>query len=195
MKPVSLPDLEALTVMDDRLRQVPLDPVSLARAIAAGERELALARAVADPVRLRRALIWCGTAHRIAGIYETAEQQLREALELARDAGDTSQVIGATIRLAELDRCRDAFPTAETLLRLALKLGEKHGIVVYRDVALQHLGKTMTDAGKARAAIPLLEEALDIRQRKRAPDLVASTEEALARARDLATSYHPAAIE
>jgi len=188
VKLAPLPDLEALTTMDERLRQVPRDAVLFAKALATGEQELALARAVADPVRLRRALVWCGTAHRIAGAYEPAEHQLREALELARDAGDTAQLIGMTIRLAELDRCRDAFPTAETLLQLALRLGERHGIGTYRDVALQHLGKTLTDAGKPDAAITLLEEALEIRQQKGASTLVESTLQALDRARELAGS-------
>jgi tetratricopeptide (TPR) repeat protein len=187
MKPAVLPNLEALTVMDDRLRQIPRDGAQFARAIASGEQELRVARAVADSSRLRRALIWCGTAHRIAGEHDVAEQQLREALELARDAGDTAQLIGTTIRLAELDRCRDAFPTAETLLRLALRLGEKHKIAVYRDVALQHLGKTLIDAGSAATAIPVLEEALVLRQRNGTPDTVASTEEALRRARQIST--------
>ena len=187
MNPPVLPDLEALTGMDDRLRQIPRDGAQFARAIASGEQELRVARAIADSSRLRRALVWCGTAHRIAGEYDVAEQQLREALELARDAGDTAQVIGTTIRLAELDRCRDAYPTAETLLRLALRLGEKHRIAIYRDVALQHLGKTLIDAGSAAAAIPVLEEALILRQQKRAADVIASTEEALRRARQIST--------
>jgi tetratricopeptide (TPR) repeat protein len=188
MKPGMLPNLEPLTMMDAQLRQIPRDTAMFAKAIATGEQELALARAVAETSRLRRALLWCGTAHRIAGEYEIAEEQLREALELSRDASDTVQLIGTTIRLAELDRCRDAFTSAETLLRLALRLGERHGIKDYRDVALQHLGKTLIDAGSAAKAIPLLEEALVLRREKGAADLVASTEEALIRAREMAAS-------
>jgi tetratricopeptide (TPR) repeat protein len=179
----TLPNLEPLTMMDDRLRQVPRDNAAFRRVIEVGQRELEQARATGDAARLRKALTWVGTARRIAGAHEQAEADLDESLQLARDAGDSSQVIGAMIRLAELYRCRDEFPRAEILLRLTLKVIEKSGQTPYRDFALQHLGKTLIDADRANDAVPLLEEALAIRHQKRSPDLIASTEEALARAR------------
>lgn len=178
----TLPNLESLTMMDDRLRQVPRDNAAFRRVIEIGQRELDQARASGDAARLRKALTWLGTARRIAGMYEQAEADLDESLQLARDAGDDSQVIGAMIRLAELYRCRDEFSRAEILLRLTLKVIEKTGQTTYRDFALQHLGKTLIDANRVIDAVPYLEEALAIRQQKQSPDLITSTEEALTRA-------------
>jgi tetratricopeptide (TPR) repeat protein len=178
-----LPNLEALTMMDERLRQVPRDNIAFGQALLAGQAELDAARASGDPVRLRKALTWIGTARRIARQYDRAERDLGEALELAQATGDPSQSIGEMIRLAELERCRDDFTRSETMLRVALAVIRKGGGERFEDFALQHLGKTLTDAGRTDEAITVLEQALYLRQAKGDPSLIASTEEALTRAR------------
>jgi tetratricopeptide (TPR) repeat protein len=179
----SLPNLEALSMMDERLRQVPRDNAVFGQALQAGQAELDAARASGDPVRLRKALTWIGTARRIARQYDRAERELGEALELAQASGDPAQAVGEMIRLAELERCRDDFTRSETMLRVALAVIRKGGDARLEDFALQHLGKTLTDAGRAGEAVAVLERALDLRQAKGDQSLIASTEEALTRAR------------
>jgi tetratricopeptide (TPR) repeat protein len=181
----SLPNLDALTMMDERLRQVPRDNAAFAQALAAGEAELDAARVAADTVRLRKALTWSGTARRIARQYERAELELGEALELAQASGDPVQSVGAMIRMAELERCRDDFTRSETMLRVALAVIRKGSAEPLRDFALQHLGKTLIDAGRPAEAVKVLDEALEIRRGKGDAALVASTQEALDRARAL----------
>jgi tetratricopeptide (TPR) repeat protein len=182
----ALPNLEALSMMDERLRQVPRDNAAFGQVLQAGQAELDAARASGDPVRLRKALTWIGTARRIARQYDRAERDLGEALELAQASGDPAQAVGEMIRLAELERCRDDFTRSETMLRVALAVIRKGGDARLEDFALQHLGKTLIDADRAGEAIVVLERALNLRQAKGDQSLIASTEEALARARRVA---------
>jgi tetratricopeptide (TPR) repeat protein len=96
---------------------------------------------------------------------------------LADVLGDARRWTVATIRLAEAHRSSDRLELAERLLREALGTG------TCRDFGLQHLGKTLLDAGRRDEAIEALEAALLLRRAAGNPALVASTEQALALAR------------
>ena len=177
-----LPELEPLTVQDDRLRQVPADAAAVRRAIAMATTALAAARGEGDVARVRRLLAYLGEAHRVIGALEEAEREIREALILAREAADARGGVANLIRLGEVLRCGDRPGDAEAALRDALAGTDGPGCDVYRDFALQHLGKTLLDTGRVEEARAVLRDALAIRQRKGAPSLIASTQEALARA-------------
>jgi tetratricopeptide (TPR) repeat protein len=57
----------------------------------------------------------------------------------------------------------------------------------YEDFALQHLGKCLVEMGRVDEAIACFDRALILRWMKADPELIASTEEALAGARSLDT--------
>lgn len=183
-----LSDLQSVTAMDERLRQVPADQAVLVEAIAAGEAHVAAARAGDDQTALVRALGYLGEALRVAGRLVEAEGVLNEALARARRRDDERLVIAALIRLGECHRCADAYPRGEPLLREAVDRAADQDGTLYRDFALQHLGKLLIDAGRAAEAIPVLTEALRLRHAAGKAALVASTEEALDRAHALATA-------
>lgn len=182
----NLPDLQTLSTMDLRLRQVATDPDAVGRAIEMARVHLSDARSSGDRRAVIRALGYLGEAYRLAGRFDEADVALTEALLLARSSGDARSIAAGTIRLGELRRCQDRYPEAEALLREAATLADDpahSGCAAYRDFALQHLGKTVLDAGRPDEAIALLERALTIRTAASAASLIASTEQALSRAK------------
>ena len=173
---MALPDLGARCGWDERLRQVPDDPGFVEQAIARARAELA---ATADPRQRCRLNGYLGNAARLLGRDEDAVAELGESLALAEKLGDERAVTTASIRLGEAHRCFDRLEEAEVCLRVALD-----GPADLRDFALQHLGKTLLDAGRTVEAAQALEAALELRLAKGVPVLVASTEQALAVARE-----------
>jgi tetratricopeptide (TPR) repeat protein len=180
---MTLPDLTTLGVLDERLREVAADPAAAERAAAAAESELAEARAEGDLAAARRLLDYLGSVRRLLGQHEEAVRAHQEALELARAAGDRRTVTATLIRLGEACRCADDGAEAEAVLREALVLAPPE----LQDFALQHMGKTLLDQGRADEAVHCLEEALSLRRAAGEPALVASTERALAAAREAAS--------
>jgi tetratricopeptide (TPR) repeat protein len=171
-----LPDLEALGRWDGRLRQVAAGRSGVENAAAAARERLGSAADDRERARLHGYL---GNAARMLGRDADAVAELERSLELATELGDLDLVAVATIRLAEAHRCFDRFDRAEALLRSALDLGPR------RDFALQHLGKTLVDAGRPAEGVPLLEEALELRLATADAELIESTRLALDRARAL----------
>jgi kanamycin kinase len=170
-----LPDLDASVRWDERLRQVPTDPAAVERAVELARAELA---ATDDPRELCRLHGYLGNAARLLGRDEEALRQLRRSLELAERLADERARTVATIRIGEAHRCFDRLDEAEATLRGALD-----GAPELRHFALQHLGKTLADQGRAAEAVPLLEEALALRLAEGDEELAASTRLALERAR------------
>jgi tetratricopeptide (TPR) repeat protein len=169
-----LPELRRLTRSDERLRDVAADPPAVEAALAAGRKRLA---AGGDRSRL---LGYVGIALRLLGRHGEAIATQRASLDAA---ADSRSALVARIRLGEALRCADRLDEAERELRAALD--EAEGQPLLRDFALQHLGKTLVDAGRADDALPLLAEALVLREAKGDGELVASTRAALERARRL----------
>jgi tetratricopeptide (TPR) repeat protein len=169
-----LPDLDDLARWDERLRQVAADRAGVEAAAAAAREQLASAADTRERARLHGFL---GNAARMLGHDSEAVEELECSLALATELGDPDLAAVATIRLAEAHRCFDRFERAEELLRSALELGPR------RDFALQHLGKTLVDAGRTAEGVALLEEALELRLAAGDAELVSSTRLALDRAR------------
>jgi tetratricopeptide (TPR) repeat protein len=172
---VPLPDLDAICDWDERLRRVPSDPAAVELAFELARAEL---DATEDPERQCRLHGYLGNALRLLGRDEEAVRELRRGLELDDDLGDERARTVAAIRLGEAHRCFDRFEEAEAWLRPALD-----GPPDLRDFTLQHLGKTLLDAGRTEEAVQALEAALELRLAKGDASLVASTEQALALAR------------
>ena len=166
-----LPDLDALARFDDRLRAVADDPAAVRRALAEARARIGDG---GDPARL---LGYAGNALRLLGEHEEAVAAHREALAAA-PAGRAG--LAARIRLGESLRCADDFAGAERELRAALE--QAGAASPLRHFALQHLGKTLVDAGRREEAATVLAEALALREAKGDAALVESTRAALERA-------------
>ena len=170
-----LPDLDALVRWDARLRHVPTDAAAVERAIALARAELATTDDRREQGRLHGYL---GNAARLLGRDDEAMRELGRSLELAEQLGDERARTVAAIRIGEAHRCFDRLDEAEAVLRGALD-----GPDELRHFALQHLGKTLVDQGRAPEAVELLEEALALRLAAGGDDLAESTRLALDRAR------------
>jgi tetratricopeptide (TPR) repeat protein len=145
-------------------RETASDPAAVAEELAAAERRLA----DGETAELHT---YAGQAARLLGRHELAIGHLSRALELAPSPR-------AQIRLGEAYRCADRFADAERELREALL--ESQG-TKDEHYALQHLGKTLADAGRRFEAEAALERALELRRADGDAELVASTEAALRR--------------
>jgi tetratricopeptide (TPR) repeat protein len=177
---VELPDLSLHSVFDERLREIASDRAAVQRVLAAGRRALAEASDVREEVR---ALGYVGNALRLLGRHEEALAAQTDALALAEELGDARAALVARIRLGEGLRCADELGRAEAELRTALAAARAQPELGLTDFALQHLGKTLLDGGRAAEAEPLLSEALALREAKGDSALVESTRLALDRAR------------
>ena len=162
-----LPDLASLARQDERLRDVAIDRPAVERALAEAERRLA-----AGETTLLHT--YAGQAARLLGRNESAISHLSRALDLEPSPQ-------ARIRLGEAYRCADRYD--EAFAELATALSEARD-TPHEDFALQHLGKALLDSGRAREAVEALAAALELRRAKGDPDLIESTERALARAHE-----------
>lgn len=172
---MTLPDLGPLVRFDERLREVAVDP----RAVEAAMREaMRVLDAAEEPDERLSVLTYAGNAARILGRADESIALFRRALETA----DDERAVAARIRLGEAYRCADRLDEAVRELEQALADARRAG--AYLHYALQHLGKTLLDAGESARAVALLEEALELRRTRGDAELIESTEFALARARE-----------
>ncbi|MEJ7838800.1 MAG: hypothetical protein WKF81_08285 [Thermomicrobiales bacterium] len=176
---MTLPDLQPMTMMDDRLRQIPIDRDRFELAMETWRRELERARTSGDRRRLRTVLANLGSGYRILGDFERADTCLIEARRLASADGSTVATIAADIRLAELDRCHNRYAEAEQRLRSVIDRIEVSESDQFLDFALQHLGKVLIDSGQFDDAQQTLERSLLLRKAIQDPELIASTLQAL----------------
>ena len=127
-----------------------------------------------DPAAVERALAqgltYVAHAYSLLGRYAEAVVALAQARALLPGPA-------ATIRLGEAHRGAGDLGEAERLLRDALAEGGRT-----EHFALQHLGKTLLDAGRAAEALPVLERALELRRELGDPALIESTALGLERA-------------
>ncbi|HKU57495.1 MAG TPA: hypothetical protein VJP41_10785 [Gaiellaceae bacterium] len=152
--------------MGDDLRETARDRAAVAGALAEAERRLS----ESETAELHT---YAGQAARLLGDGEAAIRHLSRALELVPSAR-------ARVRLGEAYRCADRLAEAERELRGALSESQTADDEHY---ALQHLGKTLVDAGCREEAAAALEHALALRKAVGEAGLVASTEAALDRLR------------
>lgn len=152
--------------MGDDLRETARDRAAVAGALAEAERRLS----ESETAELHA---YAGQAARLLGDGERAIRHLSRVVALAPSAR-------ARVRLGEAYRCADRLSEAESELRGALRQSQTADDEHY---ALQHLGKTLADAGRREEAAAALERALALRQAAGDAGLVASTQAALDRLR------------
>jgi tetratricopeptide (TPR) repeat protein len=191
--------LDALIMMDDRQRMVPVDRAELRRAVDRLEQEGSSVSA------LRHA----GVGLVALGEYERAEQVLLRALVLAKQeeeaaaegsrqpggAMESASELGADeaerearepgarsipvlINLGDAYRYGGQFGRAQARYEQALTLARRHRRDLV-DFALQHLGKCHLEQGQFGKASECLQEALTLRRTKGDAGLIRSTEAAL----------------
>jgi tetratricopeptide (TPR) repeat protein len=173
-----LPDLETLSVFDDRVRGVARDAEAVRRVIARASAELEEARRRGDRAGEQWLLGYLGNAARLLGEHDAAVARLRESLTLADALGDERRAVVALIRLGEAHRCAGEPRAAEPLLQDALARAEAAAPDLL-DFALQHLGKALLDVGDTTRAREHLERALELRHAKGDAELIESTRAAL----------------
>jgi HTH-type transcriptional regulator, pleiotropic regulator of extracellular virulence genes len=169
--------------MDPHLRQVATDEEVIRDSIAMATDALEDARRRGD-VRFQESMLgYLAEAHRVIGELDLAESYARQALALQDEARAATRV-ASLIRLGEVLRCRHRFQEAIEAHRRALSEIRDPETERYRSFALQHLGKVFLNMGRFAEAESTLTEALEIRRQAGEPGLIASTEEALAYARE-----------
>ena len=177
-------DIDEMSMQDERLRDVPRDRAVVAAAVERARVALVDARRRGDLGEQQHLLGYLGNACRLLGRTDDAIAWLTEGLSLARATGDARRSLAAVLRLGEVYRCRNEYGKAEALFREALDRAQSASeLESLADFALQHLGKCLLDQGESTGAVECLERALALRQAKANPQLIASTERALARAR------------
>ncbi|SFC54551.1 Tetratricopeptide repeat-containing protein [Streptomyces aidingensis] len=169
-------------VFDERLRMVPADGPAYRLAAARTGRALEEERRRgAVTVRsLRRA----GTCRLVLRELTAARELFSEAAVLAARLGDVRGEAAALIGLGDAYRYGEDHPEAEPCYRKALRLAHESCPELV-DFALQHLAQFRMDTGDPDTAEKLLIEALELRQAKGDPELIAATERALERCESL----------
>lgn len=163
---------------DKRLRAVPADRDAYAAMVGGLRADLARldAQGAGDPSEVVRLLRRVGFGLVVLGEYGEAVSHLERALLLAESPAALTAV---RINLADAHRYAGDLDRAEPLYLEALAIAPPD----MRDFALQHLAKHRIDQHRLDEAESLLREALELRRAKEDPELIASTEQALAHCR------------
>ncbi|GGQ05704.1 tetratricopeptide repeat protein [Streptosporangium pseudovulgare] len=166
-------------IYDERLRAVPADREAYAAMVDGMKADLARldAEGAADPAEVFRLLRRVGFGLVVLGEYGEAVSHLERALLLAGES--PAALTAVRINLADAHRYADDLVRAEPLYLEALATAPPD----MRDFALQHLAKHRIDQNRLDEAESLLRETLELREAKGDPELIASTERALAHCR------------
>ncbi|MFI8101234.1 AfsR/SARP family transcriptional regulator [Streptomyces sp. NPDC086023] len=133
-----------------------------ARALAAAEDVLEAIGELDDAAALAYALYVRGVALAGAGRHEEAGEQLTEALEACRRAGDDGREVHVRYRLADSLRLLGRFPAAESMGRRAVALARRRADERAEGQALLVCGRVLADRSDAEGAQVYLEQALHI---------------------------------
>lgn len=167
--------------MPEGLRAEPNDPGGMDAAVSWLESQADQAETDARRSRL------LGLAGGYAGMLRQlgrARQLLDAAISLADRCGERRQGGILRIRLADVVALEGDPASASDRLRALLDACAADPVRLdLVDVVHQHLGKALLEAGQHESAIRHLERALDLRERKDHPELLASTRAALSTAR------------
>ena len=164
---------------DDALREVPADPVEMARAVAALQVEL---RATNGDDRARARLLGrLGPFLRILGRLDDAATVLMEAVDLCATRSDERDLAANRLRLAHVYQWQRRFDLSDPLFMAALAQCESEPAArPLLPFAWQHLGKDRFDQGRFAEAAAHFARALALRRREGDANLIASSAHALA---------------
>ncbi|QBI21805.1 hypothetical protein ER308_21095 [Egibacter rhizosphaerae] len=127
-----------------------------------------------------------GELLRMLDRYSEAETHLRAALETAVATGDQRAEVANRLRLATALQYQERHHEALEQFDLTEDAIAAHELEEdYSDFAAQHRGKCLVELGRVEEGIGELERALELRERKGDPELLASTDAAIEFARDL----------
>jgi Tetratricopeptide repeat len=161
------------------LREVPESPADVA---AEAEELLASLTAEPPPPAEERIRAQLGHCYRLLGRLEEAERHLDRALELVAEG--SPQAIAYGIRRATVYHWQGRYAECDATLReLERRCRTDPALAEYEDFCSQHLGKSLLEQGRRDEATRCLERALGLREVKQDPELLASTQAALAVAR------------
>ena len=123
---------------------------------------LAIARSLADKVRIAAALQPLGLAYLAEKDFDSARERIEEALALVQGLGDKRNIASALNALAQLHRAQGNAPAAEPLYDDALALFREVGDHESVAVALLNLAMTFIERGAPEAARSACLEALEV---------------------------------
>ena len=130
---------------------------------------------------------------------DRAEQALTTALKLSKAIESRRLAATNSIKLAHVYQWQQRYIESETMFEAAIALCKNNlEAAPYLDFAYQHFGKCKFDQQKYVEALQCFEQALDIRVKKGDPELIASTELAIATTHsrqkchnsDVSVTYH-----
>lgn len=127
-----------------------------------------------------------GELRRTLGQPVLAEQHLRAALEDAIAAGEASTEVANRLRLGTALQYQERHSEALAEFDAAEEAMTAHGLEEeYADALAQDRGKCLVELGRVDEGVAELERALEIREQKGDPELLASTDVAVEIAREL----------
>jgi tetratricopeptide (TPR) repeat protein len=173
----SLPGSE-YTIDPVSLRAKPVDPVAMEHCAHQLQDQ---AQQLADPIEGARRASYAGLLFALLGDCKSAKELIEFAL--ARQSG-AKRLVDRTvteIRLAQLAQFAGQLVEAQALLDpIIARCRSDPALESLLDFALQHQGKVLFDQGLFATALDCFNEALELRRIKQLPDLIASTELAIA---------------
>lgn len=128
-----------------------------------------------DPVEYMRVLGHLGSLARVLSRFDEAIIYLEQALQLARNLQRPEAEVVYLIRLGTAFHHSEQWEKAEAYFQEALPLTQQPTTHPWQDFVYQHLGKLRVEQGRYPEARRCIQIALQLRQIKGEPDLLAST--------------------
>jgi tetratricopeptide (TPR) repeat protein len=167
---------------DANLREQPFDAQAMANGVAWLARRIASSGA--DRHALARLKGMHGVYCRILGMLDEALLSLEQAVVMAESVLDARLVFINQLRLAHVYQWQGRFDLSTPMFEALLQRAESdRHLGLLLDFALQHAGKNAFDQGKYAEALSHFAGALALRRLKNDARLLASTETAIAAAR------------
>lgn len=174
-----MPPFDLSYSFDERLREGPCDPVSMGQGVDWLCEQLEQpGRSPREQARLAGQI---GAYGRMLGRDALAHAAIQRALRIAEELGDLRLLIVNTLRLAHLEQWQGRFDVSTARFTWAIQqCEERPELASLLDTALQHAGKNVFDQGQYDLARSYFTRALGLRRQKGDPELLRSTEHALA---------------
>lgn len=173
------PSFDLSYYFDAALREVPSAPAEMQQAIHYLRDQLD--QPTLEDARRLQLLGRIGVYARILGDYTTAAEMLRAAIGLSEQLGNHRAQLVNELRLAHVHQWRGEYTLSNALFpALIARCKQQPALDDYLDFAYQHAGKNAFDQGRYDEALAYFEQAHVLRQQKHDPELLASTDAAIA---------------
>jgi hypothetical protein len=160
------------------LRAKPVDPMAMENCARRLQDE---AQQLPDSVEGARRASYAALLFTLLGEHESARQLIDFALARQSGVERLRDRTVTEIRLAQLAQFGDRLAEAHALLETIIaRCRSDRALESLLDFALQHQGKVLFDQGSFAAALGCFNEARELRRIKQQPELIASTELAIA---------------